>query len=61
MAALVNPGDRSSSQPLLGKLPRTSELSGRCVVVLETGPASQFKITADQLEAAITPKQNCLF
>lgn len=61
MAALVNPGDEVIiPAPYWVSYPEQVKLVDGVSVILNTGPESHFKITAAQLEAAITPKSKLL-
>lgn len=55
--ALVNPGDEVIlASPCWVSYPEMVKLAGGTPVVVKAGIDQDFKITADQLEAAITPK-----
>ena len=59
--ALINPGDEVIlPAPYWLTYPELIKMSGGKVVVLETTGASGFKMTAEQLEKAITPKTKAL-
>ena len=59
--ALVNPGDEVViPAPYWVSYPQMAKLAGGTPVVLPTGIENDFKITADQLEKAITPRTKLL-
>lgn len=59
--ALVNPGDEVViPAPYWVSYPQMAKLAGGTPVVLPTGIENDFKITADQLEQAITPRTKLL-
>lgn len=59
--ALVNPGDEVViPAPYWVSYPQMAKLAGGIPVVLPTGIENDFKITADQLEKAITPRTKLL-
>ncbi len=59
--ALVNPGDEVViPAPYWVSYPQMAKLAGGTPVVLSTGIENDFKITADQLEQAITPRTKLL-
>lgn len=59
--ALVNPGDEVViPAPYWVSYPQMAKLAGGTPVVLPTGIENNFKITADQLEQAITPRTKLL-
>lgn len=59
--ALVNPGDEVIiPAPYWVSYPQMTKLAGGTPVVLRTALEDDFKITPDQLEAAITPKTKLL-
>ena len=59
--ALVNPGDEVViPAPYWVSYPQMAKLAGGIPVVLPTGIENDFKITADQLEQAITPRTKLL-
>ncbi|MDA1353164.1 MAG: pyridoxal phosphate-dependent aminotransferase [bacterium] len=61
MAAIVDPGDEVIiPAPYWVSYPEQVKLVDGESVILNTGPESHFKITAEQLEAAITPKSKLL-
>ncbi len=59
--ALVNPGDEVIiPAPYWVSYPQMVKLAGGTPVIVEAGFAQNFKMTPDQLEAAITPKTRLL-
>ncbi len=59
--ALVNPGDEVIiPAPYWVSYPQMVKLAGGTPVIVEAGFAQNFKMTPDQLEAAITPKARLL-
>ena len=59
--ALVNPGDEVViPAPYWVSYPQMAKLAGATPVVVRAGFEQDFKMTADQLEAAITPKTKML-
>lgn len=59
--ALVNPGDEVIiPAPYWVSYPQMTKLAGGTPVVVRAGFEQDFKMTADQLEAAITPKTKML-
>lgn len=59
--ALVNPGDEVIiPAPYWVSYPQMSKLAGGTPVIVRAGFEQDFKMTADQLEAAITPKTKML-
>ena len=59
--ALVNPGDEVIiPAPYWVSYPQMAKLAGATPVIVRAGFEQDFKMTADQLEAAITPKTKML-
>lgn len=59
--ALVNPGDEVIiPAPYWVSYPQMAKLAGATPVIVRAGFEQEFKMTADQLEAAITPKTKML-
>ncbi len=59
LIATLNPGDEALiPAPFWVSYPEMVNLTGATPVIMETSAASGFKITADELAAAITPKPN---
>ncbi len=59
--ALVNPGDEViSPAPYWVSYPQMTKLAGGTPVIVRAGFEQDFKMTAEQLEAAITPKTKML-
>lgn len=61
LVATLNPGDEALiPAPFWVSYPEMVNLTGATPVIMETSAASGFKITADELAAAITPKTKWL-